>query len=439
MKFKIQQSEEYLTSQSGLALVGALVKLSGLPKLIDSIEPAKENYNAFPDSDIAKSMIGLLVMAKTDFDDIEPFRDDRFFAQALGLLKNTAPSSPTLRQRLNEATVKWDEAALEANTKLLKERAKITPCPEGFVRIDFDVSPMDNSGSKKEGVSMTYKMKEGFAPIFAYLGQEGYLINLEFREGKTHCQKGTPEFIRQTIRIAKRITTGPLLSVLDSGNDSVDNILECRAEGSEFTIKRNLRKETTEDWLWIAETWGTKREVRPGKLEYIGDLWVSHEGLEDPIRIVFRVIERTIDKTGQNLLVPEIEVETYWVSLELSPSEIIKLYNAHGTSEQFHSEFKTDIGLERLPSGYFATNTRIMYLGLFVYNILRLIGQSCLEYDVYKSGKKKVFRRRLRSVIQDIIYLASRLVRKANRWWISFGRHCPYCGVFRGLYFRWAR
>ena len=38
MIFKIKQSNEYLSSQSGLALVGALIKRSGLAKLIDKID-----------------------------------------------------------------------------------------------------------------------------------------------------------------------------------------------------------------------------------------------------------------------------------------------------------------------------------------------------------------------------------------------------------------
>ena len=438
MKFTIQQSNENLTSHSGLALIGELVKRSALAQTIDAIKSLSYKAGAFSDSDIVTSMIGLLSMGKTDFDDIEQFRDDEFFSKALHLNKGVAPSSPTLRQRFNAATDMWDKAVLKANTNLLKEHAKITSCPEGFVRLDFDVSPFDNSGSKKEGVSMTYKMKDGFSPMFVYMGQEGYMINLEFREGKCHCQNGTPEFIRETIRIAKKIDHRSLLSVFDSGNDSIDNVIECRAEGSEFIIKRNLRKESTEEWLGIAQDFGTAHEVRPGKVEYIGSFLVSHDKLDDPIRLVFRVIERTIDKKGQHLLVADIEVETYWTSLEISPLKIIDLYHAHGTSEQFHSEFKGDMDLERLPSGHFSTNTRIMYLGLITYNILRLIGQSSLEFDVYNSRRKKVFRRRLRSVIQDIIYLASRLVKKANRYWISLGRHCPYYDVFQGLYGRWA-
>jgi hypothetical protein len=57
------------------------------------------------------------------------------------------------------------------------------------------VSPPDNSGSHKQGVSFTYKKHDGYAPIFAYVGAEGYILDHELRPGKQHCQKGTPEFI----------------------------------------------------------------------------------------------------------------------------------------------------------------------------------------------------------------------------------------------------
>jgi hypothetical protein len=47
----------------------------------------------------------------------------------------------------------------------------------------------------------------------------------------------------------------------------------------------------------------------------------------------------------------QVEVETYWTNLIEDPEEVIKLYHARGTSEQFHSELKNDMGIERLPSG----------------------------------------------------------------------------------------
>jgi hypothetical protein len=58
---------------------------------------------------------------------------------------------------------------------------------------------------------------------------------------------------------------------------------------------------------------------------------------------------------------------------------VVELYRAHGTSEQFHSELKTDLDLERLPSGKFQTNELVLLLGMVPYNLLKLIGQESLR------------------------------------------------------------
>lgn len=57
----------------------------------------------------------------------------------------------------------------------------------------------------------------------------------------------------------------------------------------------------------------------------------------------------------------------------------LKLYADHGTSEQFHSEIKSDMDMERLPSGKFETNQVILHLGALAYNILRIIGQQSIK------------------------------------------------------------
>lgn len=66
---------------------------------------------------------------------------------------------------------------LKANVDMLREM-KIEPsAPEnGYVPVDIDVTPFDNSKTKKEGVSRTYKGFDGFAPIMAYIGSEGYSV-----------------------------------------------------------------------------------------------------------------------------------------------------------------------------------------------------------------------------------------------------------------------
>ena len=100
---------------------------------------------------------------------------------------------------------------------------------------------------------------------------------------------------------------------------------------------------------------------RAGKREC---LW--QEGLDlagvgstaNPARRIYRLTERTIDKHGHTLLLPEYVLEGWTTTTpqKFSPTEVIALYCDHATHEQFHSEFKTDMDLERLPSGKFDTN-----------------------------------------------------------------------------------
>lgn len=445
MKFIIEQSNEYLTPHSGLTLVGALVNKTALKLRLDKTKVRGALTPQITHGEVGIAYIGLLCQGKSDFDHIEPFREDNFFRLALNL-KDT-PSSPTLRQRLDMAACnpQWNKIILEEIVTLIrKSSAPLTPINLGsseaqrqYLPLDIDVSPFDNSKTKKEGVSRTYKGHDGFAPIFAYLGQEGYCINTELRAGKEHCQNGTVEFLTHSISYAKRLSSTPILVRMDAGNDSADNLRACLSEKTkaDFIIKRNLRNEKPESWLAIAKENGPGCIERKGKTVYMGSVMKKPKDFDAPVRVIYKVIERTILANGQTLLVPEIEVETYWTSLPDPAHKIIDLYHGHGTCEQFHSEIKSDLDLERLPSGKFATNNLVLHFGIFAYNILRVIGQMTVKLakDVVPL-RKKAQRRRIRTVIQNLITMASRLVYHARRLKLRFGRYSLWLGTFQRLY-----
>lgn len=131
----------------------------------------------------------------------------------------------------------------------MQTRFSLQPLSNGLVPVDIDVTPMDNSKSNKEGVARTYKGFDGYAPMMAYIGTEGYAVNFELREGKQHCQNETVEFLQETIQLCKQITDKPLLIRLDSGNDSIDNVSVLMDAGCFFIIKRNLRRESKDGWF----------------------------------------------------------------------------------------------------------------------------------------------------------------------------------------------
>ena len=122
-----------------------------------------------------------------------------------------------------------------------------------------------------------------------------------------------------------------------------------------------------------------------GKTIYVGSLWkaVNYTDVEGnsktvTTRIVYKVIERTMDKNGQLLILPDIECNTFWTNLDWNDDAVIKGYHAHGECEQYHSEIKTDMDVEWFPSGKFETNELVLELTILAYNILRMIGQASL-------------------------------------------------------------
>lgn len=438
-KFILEDSDDTLSTHSGLGLIGLLLSKTKLSKRISKLKiPGGKATPSISNGDVITSYIGILCQSKNDFDYIQPFREDPFFYRALNV--QVVPSSATLRQRLDQmGQVDYSKKIiLEESTHLINQFDQpITPIPlsneEALVPLDIDVSPFDNSNTKKEGVSRTYKGCDGYAPNFGYLGQEGYVVNTELREGKTHVQKNTATFLKDCINYAKAITNLRLLIRMDGGNDSVENLQVCLDENAHFIVKRNPRRENPETWLAIAEQQGTSIPARDGKRVFHGAIDVTPKGMDQKVRQVYKVVERTIDSEGQTLLIPDIQFESYWTSLTVEPEEIFRLYHDHGTSEQFHSELKTDLDLERLPSGKFKTNDLILHLGCLTYNLLRLIGQETLKSDDAPL-KKKVFRRRVKTVIQNLITLASKMVRHARRFYLKFGNYSPWFPTFRRLY-----
>ena len=259
---------------------------------------------------------------RSTFDEIEAFRGDDFFREALK--PSSVPSSPTLRQRLTEADGAFDECVQQGNVRFL------STCPLGTVSsaagervpVAVDVSCLDNSRSRKQGVGRTYRGYDGFAPIFAYVGTEGYMLSNELRPGKQHCKRDTPEFLRQCLEAVESLGTVRPLFRLDSGNDSSDN-LRVLHDRADYVIKRNLRRETPEEWLDIAREHGTADSPRPGKTVWRGSVWESfmdNDELETPVRIVFEVTERIITARGERLPLPEVEAETWWTNWPGTPT-----------------------------------------------------------------------------------------------------------------------
>jgi hypothetical protein len=445
----VKEGKERLLPATGLALIGQILGRSKLTAEADTLKLKGRPEPAIPNRDVVLTYIGILAQGYTEYDAVRTLQEDEESSKLnLGLTKGV-PGEATLRQRMDQIGDKLRGVTLRSNADMFrKNKVKPSANGKGYVPVDIDVTPMDNSDTKKEGVSRTYAGYDGFAPIVAYVGTEGFMADVELREGKQHCQKATPDFLWETLHQVWAMVgqeAKPLVR-MDAGNDAAENIGVCQDNHVDFLIKRNLRQEKPEGWEFDAlanEFFGREGtkvlHPREGKTVHIGsvpreinvphaDGYVTHE----TVRIVYEVTVRTIDRHGQIMLLPQVEANTWWTSLTIPEEDVIAQYHAHGECEQFHSELKADMGVERLPSGKFATNALVMELAMLAYNLLRMIGQESLkENDA--PVKRPVKRKRLATVIRHLILIASHFTKHARRRCLSLGRSNAWSRTFLRL------
>ena len=200
-RIKVVYSDERLITPSGLSIIGGMLGKSDFVKRCNRIPiDKKRSEYQIKDGDILLTYIGLLCQGKVNYDDAREMMDDpEYYKDALGIVRSI-PSPETLRQRMDDIGSSLRQQILAANVDMFTtHHVAPTALPGGFVPVDIDVTPFDNSKSRKEGVSRTYKGFDGYAPIMAYIGAEGFLVDTELREGKQHSQQGTPEFLKETL------------------------------------------------------------------------------------------------------------------------------------------------------------------------------------------------------------------------------------------------
>jgi hypothetical protein len=439
MKIKIEQSSEKINSNGGLILSGIqLSKINFSKHTNKALKRLNKRSDAILNSDILLSYIGLLCMGFTSFEDIEKFRDNASFKYAFGI--KIIPSAETLRQRLDELALNEivSDLLTEMNLLLIREVILKETSVTGMklIVIDIDTSPMDNSRSCKEKIGNTYKNFLGYSPVFAYVSESGFMLNCKLKSGSEHSMSGAVEFVRKCIAMSDRLgITDRLLFRFDSGFDASELIREIN-DKSYYVIKRNLRCESKEWWLDHAKSHCSWNQIREGKIRYTG--FVNHvhpancENINN-ISVIVEAFETKVTRDGENLLLPEVRINTFWTNLPLESEEIIELYHQHGTSEQYHSELKSDMDVERLPSGNFPTNSLILQLAQIAYNLLRRISVDIVEFE-----NVNVSRRRIRTVLLNVIYAACKFVFKGNYFRMKFGIDNRYYLPIKMLYERYA-
>ncbi|SHG55594.1 hypothetical protein SAMN05443144_1343 [Fodinibius roseus] len=165
------------------------------------------------------------------------------------------------------------DAFRDCTTRLLRVHKRLLAQDhhgQSWLSVNIDVSPMDNSGSHKEGVSCTYKKFDGYAPIFTYAGPHGFVLNNhnQLRPGSSHCNcEGTKDWLSQTLKRAEAVAPEGIrrLVVTDAGHEAAKNmLLFTQTPDTDFLVKRNLRRQNLADWPMLGGKTSSRTSLTPG-------------------------------------------------------------------------------------------------------------------------------------------------------------------------------
>ena len=427
-----------LTGMGGLVLVGALLKrFTGFQASFNAA--FVKGPGGIPFGDVLIPGLAMLCTGKSDFEAVSHLRGSSWAARALQVGRVASPE--TLRQNLDllgEQAFQRSCGIIEtANLDLLRNTGmQPSPLWTGHVALDIDTTPQDNSKTLKEGIGRTYDGGMGYCPAMAYGGVEGFLIGAEFRVGTQHSQKGAPAFISRQVQRLRSLGIERVLVRLDSGFDAAETMLAIQDEKADFIISANPRCEGHQAWIEQAKAlpksaWIRLKDTRNLRIAYLERIETRTFGKRTlQVRRIVRVKKRLVvevpEANGHTPILGawvDFEVGSSWsTTLELAASEVARLYEDHGTSEQFHAELKGELDLERLPSGKFNTNALVFQLGCLAYNLLRVLAIKGKAVFQHRHPSK---RRRMKTVIQELILVPARFLHGSGQMKLDLGKAHP--------------
>ena len=470
MHVTLQRGSSYISSHAGMHIVNGMISNLDICSF-SFLNDMSHTSRWISNGSIIKATILLQCLGETNYQDIANLNSDVLFSNILG----QSISPETLRQRLNQISEQksFFDILDSSNTTLLKHASfsHVTFNGEEYIPLDIDVTPFINPNVHKEGVECTYKKEDGFAPIMAYLGS--YALCFELRPGSQHSENGALEFVSRCFKIIKQLNLdlSKILVRLDSAHDAGDLIKLLDKFGVKYLIKRNLRGESHSDIIVQA-----KLEASPMVSSNLRDMlyriaspdtkptnapesaaFAIYE-IADPIRddkgydpySLIRITDPNNANYGKDGI--PYEVSSWWTNLtpytSANPiiskdrefvSEVIDLYKDHATSEQYHSEIKTDMSMELLPSHYFDTNKAYLGLAVISFNILRLIGDKALKINNFFQHHKQKHIQRIRvcTVIKKLINIPCKIVMHARKIIMQLTKDAPIFDTFSKIFQIW--
>ena len=409
LNFKLQSTNEKLTPRTGVAILGEYLKGMNLENFCNDNLPKAKRNNGYSAFEFIYPLILMLHSGGRFLDDIREIKVDKALTTLLKIVN--IPTANAFSKYLRKHGAMGEEGMRNINKRYLKRFLKSTKNEE--LILDIDATFIE---AHKNTAKYSYKDAPGYMPMVGHINN-GYVIDVDFREGNEAPASKNLEFIKQCeLQLPLGIKFDRFRA--DSASYQADIFNYCEKKNILFTVTAKKNKNVFDSIKSIKdEEWQTF-----SKREKIAEFTHTMQDTDNAFRMIvlkkdITPILPTLKEYISDEVMMQYQDEIYYCIAtndnNLRPENIIKLHRQRGeTSENKIKELKNGFNMSYLPSSNLQANAFYFYIGTLAYNLFLLFKQ-ILDSNLQKHTVKTI-RYKLYNIAGKVISHARERILKVN-------------------------
>ena len=362
LPFKLETTEQKITSHTGLALVAEAAVAVGLPNAFDGEFPAPGSNRGYTPWQFGRACILMLSGGGRYLDDLRELANDEALRETIDL---EVPSPDATGDWLRRAGAAAGDAGCNAVIKKMLNKM-LPSLPRKEYTLDIDATFIE---AHKFEAKYSYHKEKGYYPMTGWLAEQNILVAYEFREGNDSPSARNAQFIELC---DAQMPAGCRISMVrsDSAAFCAAVIGYCQKTGKNFLIRASMDSAVKASTMNIPESdWKPlPSDLGPG--EYAEFVHAFNDKSVEAFRMVAlrRPYQRSFDPAAEQAT----EGERYFAiatDLDCDAPDVIRQYNARGATEVNIGEHKNGYGAAYAPCGEFEANAVWFGLCAIAYNL----------------------------------------------------------------------
>lgn len=408
-KIKLNFNGGDLSSDSGLFLLKEFADRIGFHQIIKKLFKTKDKANRkHKDDENLNQLVYQIIAGYFNDNDADELRNEPVLNTILN--KDSLASQPTLSRfsgRMDDSTLEQFDDILKA----LRSTIYAIKRPER-VLLDLDSTLLPAYG-KQEGVNYNYHYSSnGYHPLVCYDGLTGDLLKIKLRDGSVYTSSDVVDFLKPLLdEYEESYPDVEIFLRADSGFTKPELYSQAETNGVSYVIRlkanQNLYK------LAEAATERIDELTRDNKLDYAvvyDEFDYQASSWNYPRRVIVKVEKPSNQFTYQYGFIV--------TNMDLSPVNILRLYNNRGRMENFIKEGKNGFNFSSISSPRKIVNSNRLQISALAYNLFNYFRRLVLP----KSMSKML----IDTIRMKLIKIASRVTRSARYLIFKLCSSCPY-------------